>query len=503
MRRTTVLAILFFSWLFVFYELAAAQNPRSTEAKAILKGQWADPSILKDGDDYYLTHPSWEYQPGILIWHSKDLKTWRPVTRATLNSNEGVYTPHLVKYNNAFYLFIYWPSGGNWVTKASDIRGPWSEPIALNIDGHNLNHIADDQGNRYLYIDAGNVVPLAPDGTHVTGPSKHVYSGWNYPDDWPILARVLQTPMLCKRNGWYYLTCSQGGTNGPATSNMIICARSRNPIGPWENSPLNPIIRTWDRRESFWAKGQGALVEGPNGQWFCVLHGFGNGLTSFGRCTLLEPIEWTDDGWCKVAEKWPEGWEGNPFKIEMPMSDEFDGPQLGIQWQFYKYMDPARFRFKEGALELDGYGDDPGDSRPLCVTPIDFAYSVETELEVEGDATAGLMLFYQPSAYVAMALTPDGTTLRMAKSIPGYPEHRDMVEGRRRVAFKIINRRQDVQFFRKDPGGDWVPLSTSMDVSHLNRNVLGMWGALRPSLFVSGKGKASFLNFKYESLDNE
>lgn len=494
-----VLLLNFFFW----GGKATALPPQSTEAKAILIGNWADPSILKDGDDYYMTHPSWEFQPGILIWHSKDLKNWRPLVRATLNSREGVWTPHLIKYKDHYYIYLYLPHGENWVTRAQDIRGPWSEPVEVNVNGHNLNHVADENGNRYLYVNTGHVARLSEDGTMITESPHKVYEGWNYPSDWLVGGPNFETPMFAKRNGWYYLTCSQGGTAGPATSNMIICARSRSVTGPWENSPLNPVIRTWDRREAFWAKGQGALVEGPHGQWFCVMHGYANGLTTLGRCTLIEPIEWTTEGWCKVAEKWPEDWGENAIRIDMPLSDEFDGDTLGIQWQFFEKMEPARFRYHDGTVEIDGYGNDPGESRPLCTVSLDFAYSIETELEVEGNATAGLMLFYQPSAYVAMALEPDGTMRRMTKAIPGYPEHRNTVEGRRRIAFKIINRRQDVQCFYKDPGGDWVPLSTSMDVAHVNRNVLGTWGGLRPSLFVSGKGKARFFYFKYEPIQED
>jgi xylan 1,4-beta-xylosidase len=45
----------------------------------ILAGDHPDPSILKDGDDYYMTHSSFDAYPGLLIWHSKDLVNWAPV----------------------------------------------------------------------------------------------------------------------------------------------------------------------------------------------------------------------------------------------------------------------------------------------------------------------------------------------------------------------------------------------------------------------------------------
>ena len=49
---------------------------------AILAGDYPDPSIVRDGQDYYMTHSACYYQPGFLIWHSRDLFHWEPVCRA-------------------------------------------------------------------------------------------------------------------------------------------------------------------------------------------------------------------------------------------------------------------------------------------------------------------------------------------------------------------------------------------------------------------------------------
>ena len=50
--------------------------------KVILKGDYPDPSIIREGEDYYMTHSPFYYAPGFLIWHSKDLMNWEPVCRA-------------------------------------------------------------------------------------------------------------------------------------------------------------------------------------------------------------------------------------------------------------------------------------------------------------------------------------------------------------------------------------------------------------------------------------
>ena len=45
------------------------QNP-------ILPGFHADPCICRKGDDYYLAVSSFEWFPGIPVYHSRDLKSW-------------------------------------------------------------------------------------------------------------------------------------------------------------------------------------------------------------------------------------------------------------------------------------------------------------------------------------------------------------------------------------------------------------------------------------------
>ena len=38
-----------------------------------------DPSICRAGDDYYLACSSFEYLPGVPLYHSRDLATWEPI----------------------------------------------------------------------------------------------------------------------------------------------------------------------------------------------------------------------------------------------------------------------------------------------------------------------------------------------------------------------------------------------------------------------------------------
>jgi Tol biopolymer transport system component len=61
---------------------------------------------LRDGDDYYMVHSSFESYPGLLIWHSKDLINWTPVKNALYKNVGSVWAPDLVKYKNKFYIYF-------------------------------------------------------------------------------------------------------------------------------------------------------------------------------------------------------------------------------------------------------------------------------------------------------------------------------------------------------------------------------------------------------------
>ena len=265
---------------------APSSTPHPTEAKLLLMGNWADPSILKDGDDYYMTHSSFEFQPGLLVWHSKDLQSWRPISRAVTNQPGSIWAPDLIKHDGGFYLY-YPATDGNFVVTANSPHGPWSEPRSVGVGHIDPGHVVGPDGKRHLHLSGGCAVELSPDGLQAIGKPQHLS---RLADSARLGDRML-LPGVAKTHGSRRLVLPdqhQGGTAGPATSHMVVSARSRHPLGPWENSPFNPIIRTWDRDETWWSKGHGTLVEGPGGRWYCVLHGYRNGYRSLGRCTLIE-----------------------------------------------------------------------------------------------------------------------------------------------------------------------------------------------------------------------
>jgi xylan 1,4-beta-xylosidase len=481
----------------------------------ILAGDYPDPTILKDGDDYYMTHSSFEASPGILIWHSRDLVNWEPVGPALASPVGSVFAVDLVKYEGRYYIYIPfiaapWSKGlksfaNIYVIHAASMGGPWSEPVDLGIHGLiDPGHVVGEDGRRYLFLSGVHRVRLAPDGLATDGPVEKVYDGWHYPDDWITEAYSLEGPKLLRHKEWFYLVSAVGGTGGPPTGHMVIAARSRSINGPWENCPYNPIVRTASADERWWSRGHATPVEGPNGQWYLVYHGYENGYRTLGRQTLLDPMEWTADGWfaaqgSDLASSLAKPRDGPPGPHGFVRSDDFAQPAFGTRWTFYGGgpEEVHRARFEEASLLLVAKGTGPQDCSPLTQLVGDHAYQISVQAEILGQAEAGLLLFINNRLFFGMG--HDGvkmTTYRGGKA--GF--WREPAPTATTLHLKIINDHHILTFFYSLDGVEWTRHGLRSETSGCHANTVDDFASFRPALFAAGKGAVRFRNFSYRAL---
>lgn len=460
--------------------------------KVIMQGDYPDPTILRDGEDYYMTHSPMVYKPGFLIWHSKDLIKWEPLCRIIPEYEGSAWAPDLIKHQNRYYL--YFPTEkSNWVSWADDIRGPWSDPIDLKVDGIDPGHVVDKEGNRYLFVNTGEVIRLAPDGLSTIGEKVHVYEGWDYPKEWKTEGKYLESPKLTYHDGYYYMTSAEGGTAGPPTSHMAICARAKNIMGPWENSPYNPIVHTYDESEPWWSKGHGTIIDDINGNWWIVYHAYMNGYHTLGRSTLIEPIEWTNDGWYRTVSEAELPNHDSKTVNGLELSDDFSSPSLGLQWTAWMENASEIAKIKNNKLVVKGKGTSPSDGRVLPVTPQHKSYEVITEVSVGDENLSGLLLFYNERAYTG--LLSDGQRFRLYDNADQYKDIKSSFG--KNFLVKLQNRCNKLTIFVSRNGEKWEQIGDTIDVSSLNHNNFGGFLALRPALCVTGKGITTFDNFKY------
>lgn len=474
----------------------------------LIAGDHPDPAILKDGEDYYLTFSSFDAYPGLIIWHSRDLVNWQPRQPALHRNIGSVWAVSLEKHKGRYFLYIPVKSDPNdiFVTWADEIDGPWSDPVPLGLHNHiDPCHAVGEDGSRWLFLSGGDRVRLSDDGLSLAGKPEHVYDPWRYPDTWDVEGFSPEGPKIHRHNGWFYMITAVGGTAGPPTGHMVIAARSRSIHGPWEQHPGNPLVRTQSVKEAWWSRGHASLVEGPDGSWWSLYHGYENGFWTLGRQCLLDPVRWTNDGWFHMtggdlSHPLPKPRGGQALPHGMRLSDDFSRPlQLGAKWTFFK---PApdeanRVRVEGGALHFAGKGLAPSSGSPLLLTVGDRAYQFECDVEIAPGGTAGLVLFYDDRLYAGLGFDEK----RFVTHQYGIERGRPANPHGRRMRIRVTNREHIVAIHTSGDGGQtWRRFDRGMEVSGYHHNVRGGFLALKPGIYSAGPGETLFRDFRYTAL---
>jgi xylan 1,4-beta-xylosidase len=289
----------------------------------ILKGFYPDPSVTRVGEDFYLVNSTFSWFPGIPVFHSRDLVNWTQIGNAIdrpdmldfkqLGLSRGVFAPSIQAKDGTFYLLnTCVDCGGNFLLTAKNPAGPWSNPVWLpDLEGGiDPSMFFDDDGRTWV-VNNG-----PPEGTPLYqghraiwvqefdrktlktfGPRKVLVNGGIDLSKKPIW---IEGPHIFKKDGWYYLSCAEGGT---AEGHSQVILRSKTVTGPYEAWSGNPILTQRDlprdRQMPITSAGHAQLVTTPDGKWwatFLAVRPYEGDFYTTGRETFLLPVEWKD-GW--------------------------------------------------------------------------------------------------------------------------------------------------------------------------------------------------------------
>lgn len=327
----------------------------------IVRGYAPDPSICRVGNDFYLVNSSCEYFPGVPIRHSRDLVNWSlighclttatQVPLASARSSQGIYAPTLRYHEGRFFMVTTnVGGGGNFIVHTNEIEGPWSEPIYLPIEGIDPSLFWDEDGTCYLTSQSSSGVQqvvIDPLTGEFSGEPKVIWGGTG--GQWP------EGPHLFRREGMYYLTIAEGGTE---YGHMQTIARANSQWGPFEPCPRNPILTHRSLASQFHALGHADFFQDTRGGWWLVCLGIRpNGYPyahHLGRETFLCPVTWDDDGWPIV------GHHGTaPVDLELPVDrvesdgwrDDFDA-SISPEWSFIRNPNTTLYSLDERAGHL-------------------------------------------------------------------------------------------------------------------------------------------------------
>ena len=484
-----------------------------TYLNPIMPGDHPDPTVLKDGTDYYMTFSSFFSYPGLIIWHSTDLVNWAPVGPALSKPLGTIWAVDLCKHDNRYFIYIpAAPDGNTWsiyAIWADDIKGPWSDPVDLNIHGCiDPGHVVGEDGKRYLFVNGIRKVRLRDDGLATDGEVEPAYSPWHYPDDWVVEAFSPEGPKLLRHGDYFYLISAVGGTSGPPTGHMVIAARSKSIHGPWEDCPHNPIVRTQNAAEPWWSRGHATLVEGPARDWWLVYHGYENGFRTLGRQTLLEPAEWTSDGWFRAKGgdlsqplAKPKGGKAGPAGFAH--SDDFSHNRFGVQWTFHqpKPDEMTRVNYDAKGLSIAARGTSPADSSPLTCPVGDRSYEAEVTIDLLDGAEGGMLLYYNPKAFIGIGFTPEKSrTFAWTDEQPWM----SAAVATSSVRIRVTNIDNVITWHTShDEGKTWLRHGLRMEVSGMHHNVFGGFLSLKIGIYSVGQGSIRLRDFTYRALGED
>ncbi|MFK3728803.1 family 43 glycosylhydrolase [Streptomyces sp. NPDC088090] len=286
----------------------------------VLPGFRPDPSVCRVGADYYLVTSSFEWFPGLPVFHSRDLVNWRRVGSALdrpsqldltgCGPSRGLFAPTIRHHDGVFHLVCTLMDGpGHFVVTATDPAGPWSEPCRLEGEGFDPSLFFDDgpgegdgpgerdgpgEGDGRAWFTAARVLDEAAGRTEIwmreylprerrlTGPEYVLWSG-SRPG-----ARWVEAPHLYRVDDGYLLLTAEGGTEA---DHSVVAARAGHVTGPYEGVPGNPVLPPATGPVT--CTGHADLVRTPDGDWRAVLLGVRPG-SAIGRETFLAAVTWRD-----------------------------------------------------------------------------------------------------------------------------------------------------------------------------------------------------------------
>ena len=501
-----------------------------TYTNPIIPGFYPDPSICRVDSDYYLVNSTFHYFPGIPVWHSRDLVNWEQIGNAIdrvdqmdmsrANSWGGLYAP-TIRYNDGLFYMINTnvTNGGNFFVTATDPAGPWSDPVWLEQGGIDPSFYFED-GKCYFTSNPDDAIYLCEidpaTGKQLT-PSQKIWQGTG--------GRYPEGPHIYKKDGWYYLLISEGGTEH---AHMITIARSKDIYGPYESNPNNPILTHCNQLgqlNPIQGTGHADIVEAPDGSWWLVCLAFRpqqgmNHLT--GRETYLAPVVWDENGWPVVNGN---GTIQTVMNVNLPIQGDLK-PQTdwsfdidfskitkpGFDWVYLRKPIDGNYAFTEKGLTLTGNEWDLNSIEyPTFLghrqQHINFEATSSLSLDAKAvGSQAGLTVFMDMRSHydIYLSKTETGYAVNLDYWLSSIYHKEASIEINGDSALLRIEGNTNVYSFSFsiDGGKTFVHLG-SADTRYLSSETAGGFTGIILGMYCTGKEspQATFKYFKYRPVE--
>ncbi len=518
---------LFLSCASVYAQFGGGGNPFAAIAGAdsdatvtynnpVIPGFYSDPSVCRAGDDYYLISSTFEYFPGVPIFHSKDLVNWEQIghvihRKEQLPDGMNIFAATIRYHDGTFYMITtnMGGKGGNFYVTATDPAGPWSNPIWLkDVPGIDPDLFWDDDGKAYVISSPLSLFEINLETGELQTEGKKLWNGTG--------GRYAEGPHIYKKDGYYYLMAAEGGTE-EAHSETI--ARSNNIWGPYTENPANPILTHCNaagQGNPIQGTGHADIIQAHDASWWIVFHGYRNVSNKthhiLGRETCLAPVTWPKNGWpvvngngtatvdmtCSTLPLMPVA--------EKPSKIDFDSDKLGFEWNYIQLPEDDNFSLTErtGYLRLKGSERVIGDQdSPTFVGRrlTDLYFTATTQLEFDPKSEneeAGFILENNGYHFDMMINKKGGKRILVVKLQFGPTIYRseeiELKSGP--VNLKIKGERSTFTFAYAQGNDEYTDIETA-ESKFLATETVGNFTGVYVGFYATGNGKTSKSNADY------
>ena len=279
---------------------------------------FADPTIVRQGANYYLTGTTNTIPQGFSMLVSKDLKNWTSTgplltEGPQVYGDKGFWAPQLY-LNGKTWQLAYTANEQVAVAESSSLTGPFTQKQVKPVDASEKNIdpfiFTDDDGKTYLYhvrFNNGNYLWVAAydKNTMSIDPSTLKQclgntEAWENTPDYPA-APIMEGPTVIKHKGKYYLFYS--ANHFMSRDYAVGYAVADSPMGPWHKSADNRIIHRSIVGEN--GSGHGDVFADKKGNLFYVYHVHNSNHAVSPRLTRIVPLHFipSNDGFDHVIVK--------------------------------------------------------------------------------------------------------------------------------------------------------------------------------------------------------
>jgi hypothetical protein len=288
------------------WTVAAEAQPWNAPGAAnpFIPGYFADPTIRKFGDTYYLyatTDGTGNGYGPAQVWVSKDFRNWKNIVM-NWPTTEVVWAPDVVQQPDGTFRYYYCRPCEVLVGESASPIGPWRNMLG-KVDAvlvpdrfvHNAITLdpqlfRNDDGQEYLYFCTWGIYKGFGCGvTKVNGTElgeKRLIPNTELKD-------IFEAPFVFKRRGIYYFTYSSGSCHDH-TYRVQYATSTTGPMGPFEYKGC--ILET-NADQTVHGPGHHSILE-QDGRYYIVYHrhNLPRSVHGFNRQVCIDEMTFDSDG---------------------------------------------------------------------------------------------------------------------------------------------------------------------------------------------------------------